>query len=221
MNKFLAVCLLTLAISFGPTVAQAALVSWHASGSVWGVTGDALVPHFSVGDTVDFHFMYDTESIPLLLIPDKERLIRLESVSVSVGNQSFNAHPIQQNLYHPKVAILNDRPYDEFIVPYLQLQGLELPDLEIPEFYFGLVDYSATRFDADLVPPITLGNLECGFYCSFLSFEDPVARASRRVIFDVRDISVTSTPIPVPATLWLIGSALGAFGLLGKRKVTG
>lgn len=187
---------------------HAAPVAWTASGSVSGVWGDALTPYFLVGDDVMLRLSYDSQASALYTNPAREVGIRLDTLSLDVGTQSFALRVPQENWFHPFIAIKNNQPYDELIVGYVELDGLLIQDLHVPEFYFGLVDYTSTRFDSRLLPPMELGNLKCDFYCAFLSYEDPVANTSRRIIFDIRKIDVALVPEPSSIALLSMGVTL-------------
>ena len=197
--------------------ANASSVTWNASGSIWSVFNSVLSPYFTAGDLVEIRFTYETDSSPVYLVPKSERGLRLTSLSLAIGGQSFSGSPIQQNSFHPFAALKNNQPYDEFIVPYVQLDGLNIPGLQTPEMYFGLVDYTSTRFGDAIKPPTELGNLQCSFYCSFISYEDPVANASRRAVFDIQNITAATVPEPSTYFLFLLGMAAMAFSPTMRR----
>lgn len=196
---------------------HAAPVVWTASGSVSGVWGEALAPYFFVGDDVTLRFSYDSQVSALYTSPTRELGIRVDTLSLAVGTQSFALRVPQENWFHPFLAIKNNQPYDELIVGYVELDGLLIQNLHVPEFYFGLVDYTSTRFDSRLLPPMELGNLKCDFYCAFLSYEDPVANTSRRIIFNIRQIDVALLPEPSSMALLSMGVAL-LLAFFGHRR---
>jgi hypothetical protein len=43
--------------------------------------------------------------------------------------------------------------------------------------------------------------------------------SASQVVLDPTSVSLTATPVPVPASVWLLGSALGSLFCLGRRKL--
>lgn len=219
--KWLAGALLSAALLF-PMGVRAELVQWEAVGHVWFLIDDgALESNFSINDFVRFSFSYDTESTPVYVSQGRELGVMLTDLQLQIGQHHFDLRSLQQNSFHPFAAIKNNQSYDEMIVGYVQLSGLTIPNLQIPEFYFGLVDFTSTRFDSLLAPPTNLGNLICSPYCSFISYEDPDANASRRAVFQLDSISVSVVPEPSSLILLSVGfTALVSARRRTKRLIT-
>ena len=159
------------------------VVEWTVTGLVSSVD-TALASNFTAGDTFTMKFTYNPSQSPVFIIG--RRVDRsLNTISIKVGNVEFTGGNERLNW-----SIFNDAPYDEFIVGYTPLNGLRISGLNIPKFYMGLVDFTATRFDTSFSPPTSLGNLTTQSLSTFISYEDPIANASRRVYINVVNISV-------------------------------
>jgi len=176
-----------LAPAPAPAPAPSPVAAWRVSGVVTSVDSE-LAQTYSVGTSVTVTFSYALAGPPVsTFVSGVNR--SLLSLSAQVGGVQATK-VATQSLY----SLLNDAPYDEFILGYIGLDGAPVAGLDPPEFYLGLVDFTATRFDSNVFPPTEIGNLSCNSRCMFISYEDRAANASRRVYISFGAASVVVSP---------------------------
>jgi len=209
MKKKLLVGLVTSMVIFVVVeIAKATPVTINLSGHISTVDSQ-LSSYFIQNENVSVTINYNTETIPTWSAIFGSGY-RSGPLIIQAGKYGYSS--IDSSL-----CIHNDAPYDEIIMPYINLSGLDIGGLDTPQFYIGMVDYTSILFNDSRLPnPDFLALDTWNIAGAFISYEDQAVNASRRVNFMFDSMTVEQTPTPAPSTILLLAS--GILGLAGARR---
>ncbi len=190
--------------------AQAASVTWVAVGTVDRVDS-ALAATFSLGDQFRLEYTFETTTPDNLGgDPLRGRYAAISAATVNVAGYTATATA-------GNILVFNDfgGPLDIYQVNPVGWSGADVGGLSLGFPSIELRDSTGTAFANDSLPLST--DLLADFSNRSMSIDFVPNSNNDPVSFIVASVdSLTVSAIPVPAGIWLFGSALGLLGWLRR-----
>jgi hypothetical protein len=208
MKYFMTLSLVVVALFLCGNDSNASLSTFAYEGTVNESSGGTDFSNF-VGQTLRMVYTFDTTTIDNNPSANGDYLGAVKTISITVGGNTYTANSgniiITNNGVNP----------DQYIVDTLSLSGPNVGGLPVTRFQLNFSDSTHNAFSTDALPTVqpapSMFDLGPALWFDFIDPQNDMNRGS----ITARN-NIVSSPVPIPAALWLLGS--GLLGLIGVRR---